>query len=99
MNTTESGEKQETRLDFLTRAALNHLGDYAIKGVIVREDVNNLVVEARLLQQQLSKERELRKELEDGIRKYVHHMRRFFGEPKVGQPPDLKDLENLLTKF
>lgn len=43
--------------------------------------------------------REERKELVEGVRKYVHHMNRFFGEPKVGQPPSLSDLQSLLSKF
>lgn len=36
-------------------------------------------------------------ELEQGIKKFIHHWRKYFDSPKVGQPPVLSDLEFILT--
>lgn len=35
-------------------------------------------------------------ELEEGIKKYCHHMHIFFSSPRVGQPPDINDLRKLV---
>lgn len=45
----------KTEIDFITRKVNNHLGDYAIKGILVREDVKQLVIEARLLQSEVER--------------------------------------------
>lgn len=37
-------------------------------------------------------------ELEAGILKYVNHWNLYFGSPKVGQPPAIQDVKQLLTK-
>ena len=37
------------------------------------------------------------RKLKEGIKKYVHHWHRYFGSPKVGQPPMIKDLESLFV--
>jgi hypothetical protein len=34
--------------------------------------------------------------LKEGIKKYIHHWHHYFGSPKVGQPPMIKDLESLI---
>jgi hypothetical protein len=36
-------------------------------------------------------------ELREAIQKYVHHLELFFSSPKVGQPPGLEGLKEVLT--
>lgn len=45
---------KESDLQNLIRRCRNHLGDYAIKGVLVREDVNQLTIEAQLIEKELA---------------------------------------------
>lgn len=60
--------------------------------------ITHLENENASLREQLAKERALRKELVEGVQKFVHHWRIYFDSPKVGQPPNLSDLESLLQK-
>lgn len=60
----------------------------------IREEVTNRYTEqtAEVL---LKKDKEIER-LKGGIKKYVWQMDQFFSSPKVGQPPALKDLKDLL---
>lgn len=50
-------------------------------------------------QQQWEQDQAKISRLREGIQKFVFHWRKYFDSPKVGQPPDLNDLESLLSKF
>lgn len=57
------------------------------------------VIENIKLKEQLKEERNKAIELQDEVKKYVFWHDKFFNDVKVGQPPSLQPLRNLIKKF
>lgn len=51
------------------------------------------------LQTELSEMKKEREELVEGVRKWAFHWDKFFSEPKVGQPPSIQELKDLLSRI
>jgi hypothetical protein len=57
-----------------------------------------LIKENQSLRSELQKQKELNAELVSAIRVYVFQMDKFFGEPKVGQPPGLEMFREIIER-